>query len=165
MKKEIKHMNKNVIVPDDIDYGSWRTGTEELFTCAYCRSALFYVIQRWSVVEEDFDYQVMDNRRKSYYVLRTNGIRMYCAECGEWNEDYDKWEHPKDKTVYDLDDGDYFDEDDRMEVKYLLTQYNKTGKYKPMYRCTTANAIKEALDKYEEKNYKVKKNGKKMSAH
>ena len=164
MIKETKHMNKLIIVPGDMDFGRWTVGAEDLFRCYNCQSTLFYIRERYGVVEEDSDFQIMNNQRKSYYVFRVIGIRCYCAECGEFNEDYNKWMYPVDKTVYTFDDEDFFDEDDRMEVMYCISQYNQRKKYIPNFKSMVAVNVKKALDEYEEKHYRGK-NVQKMSAH
>lgn len=145
----IRYMNKNIIVPSNMDMGHCGTA-DDLYLCCDCKSPLMYVRQRWGVIEE-YGLKIIGYRRNSYYRLHTIALILYCAECGDYVDDH--FDSNEERFVYALKDA-YIDEIDRKELECKLSEYNRTGTFKISSYDNVAMEMKEALDKYELKKYK-----------
>jgi hypothetical protein len=152
MLTERKRINKNIIVADSIDMGTgWALSQHDnIFMCGTCKSPLFYVVQRWAVVKENTDYEVM-GIGKQYLVLRVVGLALYCAECGEFNEDYDTFAY-RDEDIVCLWDDKEIEYTEKEEITYWLEQINHTGDFKPAYPSSAERIFRVKYEEFRKKN-------------
>ncbi len=148
---------KAVIKADQIkDKCGWDlSSNENLVVCHSCMSALFYIKINYGVVAEDNDWLVMGNRSSRTFALREIGFNVYCAECGDFIEDYSKYFYPEDKLVfYDLDE---LYDDDRAELLVCLNQFNQKRDFTARYKNVLFDNLKKKLNEYEKKHPEKKK--------
>jgi hypothetical protein len=149
-----KRIPKLVIVQSELDRKLMKSN---LKSCYDCNSQLFYVEEEYGVVIDDFPFKVMGNKDGITYRLAVINISIYCAECGSFLENYFKLGDEKD-IVYTIDRD--LDEDEKVEIEYCLHQFNQKGDFKPRYKFTELNSLKEALKKLDLKG--GKKNGRRI---
>ena len=153
IKDKQRKTEKLVIVPSDIDYNNFSLPTNEnLQCCLDCNSNLHYIVLKYGVVVEEYDYGVMHNRSNRIYTLRPVGIDIFCAECGCFNEFYTKWFYPEDKLVILFDELVEIDAVEKAEVEHCLNQYDQKGNFQPLYKCSCLSELKKKLDEYEKKH-------------
>jgi len=152
---------KLVIKPSEIEQGKWGNGftlgtNNNILCCQDCKSVLFYNVLKYAVLEDDdFEFQVMGNRSVRTYSLRETGMVCYCAECGNYVEDYHRWFYPKDKIVFEEFVMDELDEWERAELENCLHQWNQKGDFVSRIKSHMFDELKIALIKYEKK-YPIK---------
>lgn len=169
MYKEYKMENKKtipelVILPSQIkgkDSFSINTNNN-MISCNDCNSSLFYIKINWGVVAEEYDYGILGNKDNRVYVLREIGFSIYCAKCGEFNENYYKYFYPEDKLVMSDFDLDEIDEDERAEIEVCLNQFNQKKDFTARYKIPIFTELKKKLKEYEDKHKikEKKENGK-----
>lgn len=149
MKEKIR-IPKLVIIPSEVDDKSMfaLNLNDNVLACRDCNSNLFYVKIEWGVVAEENSYGIMGNKSNRQYVLREIGFVLYCAECGEFEENFVKWFYPEDKVVCQWDE---INGAERAEIEYSLRQFDQKGDFTPMYKCPEVNLLKEKLKEYEKK--------------
>lgn len=151
MKDNPKQIKKLVISPDEFnDKNHWTlNANENLVSCYACNSNLSYVVIEWGIVAEDNDYSVWGDRSNRTYELREIGLNVYCAECGEFNDDYSKYFYPEDRLVMTFDE---LEDVEINEIKHCLLQFNQKGNFKPLWKNSKLNLLKEELLEYEKKH-------------
>ncbi len=133
-----------------------------LILCPHCLSPLHYIKITWGVIAER-DFLLGYNSSERMYSLREIGFTLYCAECGEFIEHYDKWVYPEDKIIMTMDGTDMdWDIDERAEIQNCLTQFNQKGDFKSRYKSQIFSDLKAELKKYEKKHPIKKKKQKKV---
>jgi hypothetical protein len=153
MLQDTRRINKSIIIADSIEARGWSLAMKNnLFLCCDCKSPLFYVRQQWGIVEEGDSYQVYGYKHKFYFALRVVGLALYCAECGEYNEDYDKYFYPKDKMVCTWDD-DELGYAEQQDVEFWVDQLNRTENVIPRYTSKQGTYLKSKYDEYMDKNH------------
>lgn len=155
--RELERINKSIITADSIETSSgWSLSKEDNpFLCEYCKSPLFYINIEWGIVEDDIykEIKVLGKEREPQYYLREIGFRLYCAECGHFNEIYYKYFYPEDKVVCSLND-DRLEYVELQEIKHWLDQFNRKGDFTPNYQCHEAEYLKKKLKEHEDKAFK-----------
>jgi hypothetical protein len=158
MIKEQKRIIKYIIVPDDIETrGSWSLADKEnMFECDTCGGHLFYVRQEHGIVdEEDMHKDMKIMGWQKYYALRVIGLATYCAECGEFQDDYWKYFYPKDNQVCTWDDED-LNLADIEELQWAIHQYNTEGKITMGYKSSEIKYLESKISEYEAKKPKAR---------
>jgi hypothetical protein len=141
---------KLVIKPGDINTERFGLAcNENLLMCYECKSPLFYIKINYGVTAEEYDYGIVNNKSKRVYALREIGFNIYCAECGSFIENYNKFFYPDDKLVFWDFMYDELDDDERAEIDCCLNQYNQKRDFKARYKAPIFNELKEKLDEYE----------------
>lgn len=162
MMKEVERINKSILTADSIEGNrGWSLAQKENPTlCYYCKSPLFYVFIEWGVVEESslLGIPVRYKEREPQYSLREVGLLMYCAECGNFHDDYCKYFYPEDKLVCSWNDEE-LNYAEIEEICYCLEQWNQTGNFTPRFKNSQMDYLKKKLKEYEEKSHskKIKK--------
>jgi hypothetical protein len=157
--REVERINKSVLTADSIESCRWTLAQKDNpVLCSYCKSPLFYVGITWGVVEEDElfgDIKVVGREWKHQYFLREIGLKLYCAECGHFHDDYYKYFYPEDKVVCSWNDEE-LDLAEIEEIRHCLNQFNSKGDFTPNYKSTEMSYLKKKLREYEEKHTKKK---------
>jgi len=150
MKDNPEQIKKLVIKPSEIsDNNSWDLSlNKNLFSCMDCNSNLAYIKIEWGVVEETHWYGIMGNEDNRTYALREIGLTIYCAECGCFHEHYSKWFYPEDKMIMRFDE---LEDAEMPEVEYCLMQFDQKKDFKPQYKFSKLDELKEKLLAYEKK--------------
>jgi len=125
------------------------------FLCSSCKSPLFYVHITWGVVDETEmrEYKVLGRNHKYQYWLREIGFGLFCAECGDFQENYWKYFYPDDRIICCWKD-DELNLTELEEIKHCLTQWNSNGDFKPNYKSNDFDYLKNKLKEYESKQIK-----------
>lgn len=164
IKNEIERINKLVLTADSIrSSDGWSLAHKNNpLLCDYCKSPLFYIEIVWGIVEESalFGIKVLGKEREPQYALRELGFVLYCAECGHFHEQYDKYFYPDDKVVCYWKDKE-LEFAELQEIWHCLEQFNRKGDFKPNYNSPEMQYLKEKLKEYESKLPKTKKKHKK----
>lgn len=149
--KEKNRIPKLVLTQDQIESNnSWRLSQRDLLErCDICGSNLFYFEKIYGVVVEDLDYGVLGYKEKRYFALREIGLNLYCAECGDFHEDFTKWFYPEDRVIMTFDE---IEDTEKVEIDYCLNQYNQKHDFTPRYKNMHLNELKEKLDEYVKNN-------------
>ena len=149
MKVEKTYVTKILITPGSVHQtrDNYPLEKEKTFMCFECMSPLFYVGERFAVIDEELEYNIVGYKRdKMYLVLRVVGLDLYCAECGQWNKDYDSWVY-KEPICY-LDD---MDSEEKENVMFALDTYNHTGEVRGSYEGDEIKILRGKIKEYEEK--------------
>jgi len=154
MIKEKKYINKLILTTSSVDTcGRFfdLSSSDTLVDCYECKGNLFYVEKIFGIVEEENDYRISGNLNKRIYSLKEVGFVLHCAECGDAYEHYYKWLCPEEKIIQVFDD---MKEDcpEYNEVEYCLCQYNQKRDFKPRYKCSEVQLLKQKLNEYEKKH-------------
>ena len=159
MKTDKERIHELVIKAGDIDgnYGWGIAGNENLVVCPDCMGVLHYIKIEWGVVVDESEFMVMWNRGKRTYALREIGFSLYCAKCGRFIENYEKFFYPEDKLITDIEILDELSEEDRAEIWNCLNQFNQKGNFTPRYKATVFENLKKKLLEYEKKHPLPKK--------
>jgi hypothetical protein len=146
-----KRIPKLILTPNQIESeDNWRFGgCEKLTFCDTCHSNLFYINKVYGVVVENLDYDILGYKEKRIFKLREVGLRLYCAECGEFEDDYSSFKYFKDEVIMDLSE---LDGGEKQEIEHCLDQYNHTHTFKENYGFTELKILKEKLDEYVKNN-------------
>lgn len=129
---------------------SRRVMREKLKRCYDCNSNLTYVEETYGIVRETSNYGIVGNRSNTTYSLRIIQINLYCAECGNFVEDYFKV-YNKDEIVYTFDDD--LDEDEKAEIEGCLHEFNQKGDFTPRWKYISyIDDIKQKLLEDEKKH-------------
>lgn len=145
---------KLVIKPDEID-GPDCFGfnlNDNTTTCRDCGSHLFYIKKELGVIAEESDYGIMGNRSNENnrtYRISEIGLVLYCAECGEFEENYTNFCYDKDTIVCSWDE---LGGSEVVEIEYCLHQWDQKGDFKPQWKCSELIYLKEQLKEYEKKH-------------
>ncbi|MEK6951836.1 MAG: hypothetical protein AABX29_02370 [Nanoarchaeota archaeon] len=154
--KETERINKSVLTADSIESKrGWSLAQKDgIVLCYYCKSPLFYFLKELGIVEESnlWDIKVIHKEREPQYILREVGLLLYCAECGNFHDDYSKYFYPKDKLVCGWSDEE-LDIAEIEEIMYCLEQWNQKGDFTPRFKNSQMNYLKKKLKEYEEKYY------------
>lgn len=121
--------------------------------CYSCKSPLFYIEIVQGIVDETEifkDIKVLEKEREPQYSLREVGFNIYCAECGKFEEHYDKYFYPEDKLVCCWNDKE-IDFAEIEEIKHCLEQFNRRGDFTPNYNSQEMKYLKAKLIEYERK--------------
>ena len=156
-------MIKAVIIPQEIKVsgGFGLARNSNIIKCDSCLSPLAYARIEWGVVAQEYDYGIIGNRSNRQYNLTEVGLILYCAECGDFINDYHKSFYPEDKLVlFDIGMFDEIDDDERAEVECCLNQWNQKGNFTSRYNNPLFKELKEKLIEYEKK-YPIKQEEKK----
>ena len=161
MIKENERINKSVLTANSIETSRGRSLSEKdnPLLCYYCKSPLFYIHINWGVVDETEFYEhfkVVGRAHKFQCSLREVGFSLYCAECGSFEEHYDKFFYPNNNIVCYWNDEE-LDIADKEEILYCLLQFNRKGDFKLSYPSKEAEYLKRKLREYEDKHSKGKK--------
>ncbi len=151
MIKEKEMLHKYVISPVGIESkGRWSINSNEaLFLCYDCKSPLFYVLQQWGVVLEDqrdFDVLGYLPKEKPHIGLRVVGLVIYCAECGNYREDFYKYFYPIDKIICAWDDE--LELADTEELKHAVDVYNRIGRIEMPYKSSAIKYLEKKLNEF-----------------
>ena len=135
-----KRIIKSIIRIDELEW-DWNY-LEEKKICFECGGNVFYIKKLLGIVKETSEYQIAGYKDKTYYSLREYGFKVYCAECGEYEDIYfiDNV-----NLVYDLTDIKYIEKE---EIEYLLTQYNQKRTYEPRIKNSDCILILEKIKEY-----------------
>jgi len=154
-----KRIPELVIIPSQIsDKNNFGINTNSnMISCYECNSSLCYIKINWGIVAEDYDYGILGNKDNRVYALREIGFSVYCAKCGEFNENYCKDFYPDDKIIMSDFDLDEIDEDERTEINLCLNQFNQKKDFTARYKSHIFIELKDKLMEYEKKH---KTNGK-----
>ncbi len=140
-----KRMIKTVIMPDELkDERFSLTMNENRYICYDCHSILFYIKKLFGVVYEELEYGIMHHVDKTQYRLREYGFKVYCAECGHFQEI--EFIDTKDSLVCDFDD---LDGAERGEIEYCLGQYNQRKTYTPLFKTSSTTLLREKIKEFE----------------
>jgi len=146
-----KRIPKSVIRVDEIEskeiFGL--NLNENTVACDCCGSYLCYIKTNLGVVAEDDDYGIIGNRGNRTYNVREIGLTIYCAECGEYIESYSSFSYDRDKVVCTWDE---LGDSEKAEIDYCLSQWDQKGDFKPQWKCSEVNVLKEKLKEYEKKH-------------
>ena len=154
-------ISKLVIKPSEIKIkGFSLSSNANLSLCPDCKSPIAYVKINWGIIEEDHEYFAQYNRSKRVYALREIGFNLYCAECGEFIENYSRFFYPEDKLVFYDFHLEELDDDERAEIQVCLSQFNQTEKFTPRYKSQIFTELKSKLIEYENKHLVLKTNRK-----
>lgn len=156
MLKEKKGLIKYVVAVDSIETrGGWTLAQKEnVARCPNCGGNIFYVRKEHGVVDESDDHEdLFREKDMRCYHLRQIGLALYCAECGEMEDFYDKFFHPTDKVVCSWDDEE-LEYGEMEEVNFALLQFNKTGKMKLGYSDSNIKYLQRKLEEYEKEHPK-----------
>jgi len=139
-----RRIPKLVIVPYEITRE--KLFNRDFIKCRDCNSNLMYIEIQYGIVKEEEWYGIMGNKSNRTYNVRETGFCLYCAECGEFVENYCKFYHD-DEIVYQLEGNT--DEDEMVEINYCLHQFNQKRDFTPQYKFAELNIIKEKLKEFE----------------
>jgi len=165
--KERERILKSVLTADSIETRrSWTLSSKENpLLCYYCKSPLFYIEIVHGIIDETNFYKeikVLGKEREPQYYIREAGFNLFCAECGNFEEHYDKWFYPEDKLVCSWNDEE-IDLAEIEEIKHCLEQFNRKGDFTPNYISKEMIYLKKKLREYEEKLKVNKKPNKKKT--
>ena len=141
-----KRVIKSIIRADEIDY-SFSTD-EDKKICYSCNGTIFYIKKLNGVIREELDYGIVGYKDKIQYALREYGFKVYCAECGEFEDIYfiDKVD-----LIHELDD---LGGEDKEEIEWCLGQFNQKKTYEPMYKSTEVELMLDKLKETEKEKCK-----------
>lgn len=134
-----KRIIKAVILPDEIKEEYFFTQNEDRCVCNGCGSLLFYIKKIFGVVHEELTYGIVGHKDKHQFRLQEVGHKIYCAECGEFQEIYF---YEKVDVVCEFND---LDNPDKEEIDYCLAQYNQKKDYIPRYKTSSVEILKQKL--------------------
>lgn len=156
-KTKSERIPKLIIKPEDIELtgGYGLEDNPNLMLCPYCLSPLHYIKIEWGIVAEDDEYQVLGNKSKRSYALREIGFIVYCAECGDFIENFSKYFYPEDKVISDIGLFDELDMEERAEIWNCLTQWNQKNDFESRYKSPIFENLKLKIKEYEKK-YPIK---------
>lgn len=143
-------MAKLVLKPSEVVRGGF-DDIDNLMTCYDCKSTLFYIKVEYGIVANENDFWTVGHRSKRDYTLREIGFAMYCAECGDFRENYGKFFYPADRLLM-FDVLDTCDADEKAEIENCLTQFNQKGDFKTRYNSNIFKELKKSLVEYEKKH-------------
>lgn len=147
-------MIKSVILPDDLKDDAWNfPQSEDRYVCYDCGSLLFYIKHVMAVVHEVMEMGIAGYKDHNQLSLRECGFKVYCAECGNFQEIYF---YQKDNIVCNFEDLDYAEAE---EIQYCLSQYNQKKKYTPRYKSTAVLILQKKIEEYEKAHQKEIKKG------
>lgn len=138
-----KRIIKSIILPDEIEKCWGFTQHENRYICLDCGSLLFYIQRVMAVTYDVTDYQISGYKDKGCYSLSECGLKVYCAECGRFQEIYF---YDKVKIVCEFDE---LDNAEKEEIDYCLAQYNQRREYVPRFKNPSVEILKEKLKEYE----------------
>ena len=141
-----KRIIKSIILPDEIEHAWGFPRSEDRYICYDCGSLLFYIRKIMAVVYEPLDYGIVGYKDKTSLALRECGFKVFCAECGRFQEIYF---YQKDNVVCEFEDLDYAEAE---EIDYCLSQYNQKHSYIPRYKSTAVLTLQEKIDEYKKKH-------------
>ena len=142
---------KLVIKPSEID-GQDMFGlnlNDNTTTCRDCGSHLFYLKQELGVVAEENEFGIYNNLSNRTYNIRPVGLVLYCAECGEFEENYVNFCYDKDTIVCTWNE---LGDTEKVEIEYCLNQWDQKGDFTPQYKGIETITLKEKLKEYEKKH-------------
>lgn len=168
MFSEKEKINKSVLTANSIEASrGWSLSQKDNpLLCYYCKSPLFYIEIIWGIVEELslLGIKVLGDNHKSHYSLREVGFNLYCAECGKFEEHYDKYFYPEDKLVCSWNDKE-LNLSEKEEISHCLSQFNQKGDFTPNYKSSQMMYLKNKLKEYElklPKHAQIKKKNRRL---
>ena len=147
MRQEKNIITKSVLTPNSIETrGGWSLSHKEnLSMCMECKGSLFYIRQQHGIVEEKSMFPVVGYKfGDRHLAMRVIGLATYCAECGQFNDDWWSWAVPEDKLVCTWDD-DELNGGEIELIQMALDSYNHTGEVKGPYETSELTYIRSKI--------------------
>jgi len=146
---------KIVIKPSKIEArNKWSLAEKEnLWNCYDCKGHLFYARVEHGVVKENTEYQILGHKNKTNYSLREIGMSLYCAECGSFQEFWNKNFYDTNQLIISWDDKE-LDGAEKEHIEQALEEYNMTRTINEQIKkyCPEIIALEKELKKSEEEN-------------
>jgi hypothetical protein len=144
---EKRRIPKLIIVPGELTKN--KIYSKDFIKCDDCNSNLVYIEVEFGIVKRELDYGIAGNKSNRVYSVEEIGFSLYCAECGSFVEDFQKFFHD-DELVYSFR-GTFIDEEDMITIKHCLHQFDQKRDFTPLYNFPELDTIKEKLIEFEKK--------------
>lgn len=155
MITERQRIPKLVLTTDSIeDEHGWRLDLNKTTNqCSTCSGLLFYVKPVYGIVAETHNYGIMHHKENRCFYFREIGFSTFCAECGQFSENYSSFQYNKDEIILQFDE---LEDIPDIEVQFCLDQFNQKHNFTAPYNSSIFDKIKSSLLEYI-KNHPIKK--------
>jgi hypothetical protein len=142
---ENERIPKLILLSSNIGLNNGFNASRDFNKCSNCGSNIFYIKSVFGIVAENQEYMVLNNKEKRTFCLREIGFDIYCAECGDYCDDFHQYIYKKDDLVMSFDELEDYEKE---EVGYCLAQYNQKHDFTQNYKATNLNLMKEKLNEW-----------------